>query len=103
LGELKVQLFDAQQLAEVLTLHKIPVVAAREGSLDVESEVQVTNSMSVTTSLLDGSFSIFELLNDDPDAIDFRISKRYNKVTDVIRAVKAKLGEDKNAGRQQRC
>lgn len=82
-------------VAVVLKENGIPILAVREGSIDVESEVQVNRVLHVSVCLLSGTFSIVEILNDDPDFLDVRIGKRISKVPEMVKAVKAKLAVEK--------
>lgn len=84
-------LLTVEEAAEVLKKKKVPVLGARTGTLDISSEVQVSNRLSVLICNATESYRIFELRSDDPDAPDFTESNPYAELEDLIPDLKAKL------------
>lgn len=78
----------AADLAGIFKSYNIPVVEAREGCFDEEGEVQINDCLSVTVSVHDVSFALFEILNQD---FEYKVSNRMFHIADLIKAVKQKL------------
>lgn len=85
---MKLTFITATDLAEIFKRHNIPVIEAREGCFDEEGEIQINDFLSVTVSVHDVSFALFEILNQD---LEYTHSDRMFHIADVIKAVKQKL------------
>lgn len=92
---------SAAELAHELRNNNIDVQVSREGSLDVEGEVQLNPRLLVTVCNVTGTFSVLEILNEDPDASDMRTSKRISSIGELLKVVRLKTKEQ-NGTRKSR-